>query len=193
MFGHCNSGHMVAALPACVTAATCVLYGHTVGHCTIFPAALKLSTGSSAAYSIDRRYFFCPEKPAKRCYGLQHTRHCSPLQLWILCMCCSSGSFVCAAALVCYHLDVGAGSVQVCKYIDIPLQHISNLTLLSMNRPPQEHTVKLLHKLRSRIPGLVLRTTFICGFPGEPYCMLATKTFCTQQLLNLLCISARQK
>lgn len=57
-------------------------------------------------------------------------------------------------------------NVQVCKYIDIPLQHINNLTLLSMNRPPREHTEKLLHKLRQRIPGLVLRTTFISGFPG---------------------------
>lgn len=57
--------------------------------------------------------------------------------------------------------------MQVCKYIDIPLQHVSNLVLLSMNRPPKDHTVKLLHKLRERIPDLVLRTTFICGFPGE--------------------------
>ncbi len=60
----------------------------------------------------------------------------------------------------------GHDTVQVCKYIDIPLQHISNLTLLSMNRPPREHTEKLLQKLRDRIPGLVLRTTFISGFPG---------------------------
>jgi len=56
---------------------------------------------------------------------------------------------------------------QVCKYIDIPLQHISNLTLLRMNRPPRKHTEDLLNKLRDRIPGLVLRTTFISGFPGE--------------------------
>jgi hypothetical protein len=55
---------------------------------------------------------------------------------------------------------------QVCKYIDIPLQHISNMTLLGMNRPPQHHTVSLLHKLRERIPDLALRTTFIAGFPG---------------------------
>ena len=34
-------------------------------------------------------------------------------------------------------------------------------------RPPQDHTLKLLNKLRQRIPGLVLRTTFISGFPGE--------------------------
>lgn len=56
---------------------------------------------------------------------------------------------------------------QVCKYVDIPLQHADNLVLLSMNRPTQQHTEKLLGKLRERIPGLVLRTTFIAGFPGE--------------------------
>lgn len=58
--------------------------------------------------------------------------------------------------------------LQVCKYIDIPLQHMSNLVLLGMNRPAQGHTLDLLTKLRARIPGLVLRTTFISGFPGEP-------------------------
>lgn len=42
-------------------------------------------------------------------------------------------------------------------------QHINNLTLLSMNRPPQAHTKALLQKLRDNIPGLVLRTTFIAG------------------------------
>ena len=56
---------------------------------------------------------------------------------------------------------------QVCKYLDMPLQHISNMTLLGMNRPPQEHTLKLLARLRERIPHLALRTTFISGFPGE--------------------------
>eukprot|EP00227_Mantoniella_beaufortii_P010230 CAMPEP_0197591208 /NCGR_PEP_ID=MMETSP1326-20131121/12939_1 /TAXON_ID=1155430 /ORGANISM="Genus nov. species nov., Strain RCC2288" /LENGTH=529 /DNA_ID=CAMNT_0043156593 /DNA_START=101 /DNA_END=1690 /DNA_ORIENTATION=- len=56
---------------------------------------------------------------------------------------------------------------QVAKYIDIPLQHINNLSLLRMNRPPRQHTEELLHKLRDRIPGLALRTTFISGFPGE--------------------------
>ena len=56
---------------------------------------------------------------------------------------------------------------QVAKYIDIPLQHITNLSLLRMNRPPRQHTEDLLYKLRDRIPGLALRTTFISGFPGE--------------------------
>lgn len=55
----------------------------------------------------------------------------------------------------------------VCKYIDIPLQHISDPVLKRMNRPSRVHTETLLDKLRDRIPGLVLRTTFITGFPGE--------------------------
>ncbi|KAG2500299.1 hypothetical protein HYH03_001877 [Edaphochlamys debaryana] len=64
-------------------------------------------------------------------------------------------------------IDEIANNPKVCKYIDMPLQHISNLTLLGMNRPPREHTLNLLAKLRARIPNLALRTTFISGFPGE--------------------------
>ena len=64
-------------------------------------------------------------------------------------------------------IDEIAANPKVCKYIDIPLQHISNLVLLSMMRPPRQYTVDLLQKLRDRIPGLALRTSFICGFPGE--------------------------
>lgn len=63
--------------------------------------------------------------------------------------------------------------LQVCKYIDMPLQHINNLTLLAMNRPPAGHTHALLDKLRTRIPSLALRTTFISGFPGACPCLLA--------------------
>mmetsp|Transcript_4375 Transcript_4375/g.10937 ORF Transcript_4375/g.10937 Transcript_4375/m.10937 type:complete len:524 (-) Transcript_4375:230-1801(-) len=64
-------------------------------------------------------------------------------------------------------IDEIANNPKVCKYIDMPLQHIDNLVLLGMNRPPRAHTENLLQKLRDRIPGLVLRTTFISGFPGE--------------------------
>jgi len=64
-------------------------------------------------------------------------------------------------------IDAIADIPQVAKYIDIPLQHITNLSLLRMNRPPRQHTEDLLYKLRDRIPGLALRTTFISGFPGE--------------------------
>ena len=64
-------------------------------------------------------------------------------------------------------IDEIANNPKVCKYIDMPLQHMSNLTLLAMNRPPRKHTEDLLWKLKERIPELALRTTFICGFPGE--------------------------
>ncbi|GBF99608.1 hypothetical protein Rsub_12072 [Raphidocelis subcapitata] len=64
-------------------------------------------------------------------------------------------------------IDEIATNSKVAKYIDMPLQHIDNLVLLAMNRPPRAHTETLLQKLRERIPDLALRTTFISGFPGE--------------------------
>ena len=48
-------------------------------------------------------------------------------------------------------IDAIADIPQVAKYIDIPLQHITNLSLLRMNRPPRQHTEDLLYKLRERI------------------------------------------
>ena len=57
---------------------------------------------------------------------------------------------------------------KVCKYIDIPLQHASDRLLDSMNRfDTREQVETLLNKLRTRIPGITIRTTFIVGFPGE--------------------------
>jgi len=57
---------------------------------------------------------------------------------------------------------------KICKYIDIPLQHISDNILKSMRRGiTGRQTRELLSKLREEIPGLVLRTTFIVGYPGE--------------------------
>ncbi len=57
---------------------------------------------------------------------------------------------------------------KVCKYIDIPLQHASDRLLSSMNRYDTKAEVEtLLAKLRERIPGITIRTTFIVGFPGE--------------------------
>ncbi len=57
---------------------------------------------------------------------------------------------------------------KVCKYIDIPLQHISDNILKSMRRGiTGRQTRNLLSKLRTEIPELVLRTTFIVGYPGE--------------------------
>jgi len=57
---------------------------------------------------------------------------------------------------------------KVIKYVDIPLQHISDRMLRHMGRRSNEtKTRSLLEKMRERIPNLYLRTTFIVGFPGE--------------------------
>jgi len=64
-------------------------------------------------------------------------------------------------------IEAIAGIPEVCPYIDIPLQHIADPVLKRMRRPSEGMTVNLLEKLRARIPGLALRTTFISGFPGE--------------------------
>jgi len=57
---------------------------------------------------------------------------------------------------------------KVCKYIDLPLQHASNAVLKRMKRPGTRQAYdKLLSRIRSRVPGVALRTTFIVGFPGE--------------------------
>ena len=65
-------------------------------------------------------------------------------------------------------IDFLASSRKVLHYLDIPLQHISDRILKSMNRHvDRAGIVALLDKLRARIPDLTLRTTFIVGFPGE--------------------------
>ena len=57
---------------------------------------------------------------------------------------------------------------KVARYIDIPLQHIDDSVLRRMRRETSRaHIENLIHKLRAGIPGLMLRTTFIVGFPGE--------------------------
>jgi ribosomal protein S12 methylthiotransferase len=57
---------------------------------------------------------------------------------------------------------------KVCKYIDLPLQHASNPVLKRMKRPGTRQTYdSLLGRIRRRVPGVALRTTFIVGFPGE--------------------------
>lgn len=65
-------------------------------------------------------------------------------------------------------IDAFAGCEKVCKYVDIPLQHASDRLLDTMNRYDSRAQVEeLLGKLRARVPGIVIRTTFIVGFPGE--------------------------
>ena len=57
---------------------------------------------------------------------------------------------------------------KVCHYVDLPLQHASDRLLCAMRRRDKlSETKELLRKLRERIPDIVIRTTFIVGFPGE--------------------------
>lgn len=65
-------------------------------------------------------------------------------------------------------LELIAKTRNVCKYLDIPLQHASSEILRSMHRNGSSKSfMALLEKIRGTIPDIVLRTTFITGFPGE--------------------------
>ena len=65
-------------------------------------------------------------------------------------------------------LEAMAESEKVCRYIDLPLQHASDAVLKRMKRPGTRATYeRLLDRIRQRVPGATLRTTFIVGFPGE--------------------------
>ena len=65
-------------------------------------------------------------------------------------------------------LDAMAESEKVCKYIDLPLQHASDAVLKRMKRPgTRAGYERLLDRIRTRLPNVALRTTFIAGFPGE--------------------------
>lgn len=65
-------------------------------------------------------------------------------------------------------LDVIREKANVCKYLDIALQHISDHMLKRMHRHvTKEETLKLLRTIRERVPGITIRTTLMVGFPGE--------------------------
>lgn len=65
-------------------------------------------------------------------------------------------------------IDVIAKNEKICKYIDIPLQHISDDVLKSMRRGiTKRKTLELVEKLRSKIQDIAIRTTFIVGYPAE--------------------------
>lgn len=65
-------------------------------------------------------------------------------------------------------IEVIADNPKILKYVDIPLQHISDNVLKSMRRGvTSRQTYNLLYKLRKRIPDITLRTTFIVGYPNE--------------------------
>jgi ribosomal protein S12 methylthiotransferase len=65
-------------------------------------------------------------------------------------------------------LDAMAESDKVCNYVDLPLQHASDAVLKRMKRPGTRASYeRMLDRIRGRVPGVTLRTTFIVGFPGE--------------------------
>ncbi len=65
-------------------------------------------------------------------------------------------------------IEVISSENKILNYIDIPLQHCNGRILEQMNRNGDRKSLtELFKKLRKKIPGVILRTTFICGFPGE--------------------------
>jgi ribosomal protein S12 methylthiotransferase len=65
-------------------------------------------------------------------------------------------------------IDVIASEPKIAKYVDLPLQHAHDAILRRMHRADTRESIeKLLEKIRERIPGVTVRSTFIVGFPGE--------------------------
>ena len=65
-------------------------------------------------------------------------------------------------------IEVVKNNEKICKYFDIPIQHISNAVLKRMNRKTNKEQIEnLISKIRKEMPNVVLRTSLIVGFPGE--------------------------
>ncbi len=65
-------------------------------------------------------------------------------------------------------IQIMAESPKICKYLDIPLQHINDSVLQSMRRNTSKaYTMELIARIRNRIPDVALRTTLLVGYPGE--------------------------
>lgn len=65
-------------------------------------------------------------------------------------------------------LDVMRERSNICKYLDMPLQHISDRMLKSMRRGiTKQKSIDLVNEIRERVPGIAIRTTLIAGYPGE--------------------------
>jgi ribosomal protein S12 methylthiotransferase len=65
-------------------------------------------------------------------------------------------------------LDVMREKSNICKYLDMPLQHVSDSMLQSMRRgTTKAKTLQLVERIREKVPGIALRTTLIAGYPGE--------------------------
>ncbi len=78
-------------------------------------------------------------------------------------------------------LDIMAQSPKICKYIDIPIQHISDKILKSMRRGiTKRKTIELLDKIREKVPEVAIRTSLIVGYPNE-----TEKEF--EELLDFVC------
>lgn len=77
---------------------------------------------------------------------------------------------------------------KVCKYIDLPLQHVNNNILKEMNRSIKKEQIEfLISKLRANMPNISIRSTFIIGFPGETrHSFNEILKFLKKQKLNLV-------
>ncbi|SKC74001.1 30S ribosomal protein S12 methylthiotransferase RimO [Maledivibacter halophilus] len=65
-------------------------------------------------------------------------------------------------------IDLISSNNKICKYIDIPIQHCNDEILKKMNRrTTKAHILKVIKKLRNKVPNISLRTSLIAGFPGE--------------------------
>ncbi|MFM1933016.1 MAG: hypothetical protein RL226_2319 [Bacteroidota bacterium] len=65
-------------------------------------------------------------------------------------------------------LEVMAERPNICHYLDMPLQHASTRMLKAMRRgTTREKTTELIREIRAKVPGIAIRTTLICGYPGE--------------------------
>ena len=65
-------------------------------------------------------------------------------------------------------LDVMCDEPKICKYLDMPLQHIADDLLKSMRRgTTKQRTIDLVNTIRDKVPGIAIRTTLITGYPGE--------------------------
>lgn len=65
-------------------------------------------------------------------------------------------------------IDLIASEPKICNYVDLPLQHTDDAVLKRMHRPDTKASIeKLLNKIREKIPGVSIRSTFMVGYPGE--------------------------
>jgi len=65
-------------------------------------------------------------------------------------------------------LDVMNERKNICNYLDMPLQHITDNMLKSMRRgTTKQKTIDLVSQIRDKVPGIAIRTTLIAGYPGE--------------------------